>query len=455
PWIFRLPITFNGQQSLHKWLSSVNKGLLPNVREIRFKLHDIESGNLMGAFAEGLRRRRAHHGPELTKNPYEEACRAELRSLKADLQQLKGLKTLILLENTSADPRIPPNMVKTFIVSIVLKLPLTSLTIPHELLQYLDQPNTFPVRQLQITGHAFTVRPDFPRNEFPNVIDFKTCHTPKNEFPNVIDLRTYHINSTISHQRSKILFEKLPNLKSVTLCLYDYQQTLMQIPFSLYIAQLGRGCTSLKTFRLWNNNQLNAERAVDYTMLRVYLQTSALEHVETGYYWSPPLNDYPRSVRTIAIRFETNYARYSPWLGTAYQIISSPGGNFFANHPALQDLILYLPDRTWGYETRQRAQKCFDATAEICKENGVALKIVHENFACNHGKEMRKNARSENVASMRSVANALQQRRQVVSSQERVRQQPELRRHLARFLANWPPRGLGNGPRSLGNGPQR
>ena len=175
PWMFRRPITFNGQRAFHRWLSSVDPAFLTKVREIRFKLHDIDSEKLVGAFAEGLRRRRAHHGPEPVKNAYDEACRTELQGIRRALRQLKNLKIFTLLGNTSADPRPPANMVKTFIESIVLELPLTSFIIPHELLKYLDQANTFPVRQLRITDHAFIARPDFPKNEFSNVVDFKTC----------------------------------------------------------------------------------------------------------------------------------------------------------------------------------------------------------------------------------------------------------------------------------------
>ncbi|KAL8727714.1 MAG: hypothetical protein Q9181_005606 [Wetmoreana brouardii] len=124
PWIFKLPITFNGQQSLLEWLSDVGPGFLPHVGHIRFKLHDIDPEKIVGALGERLRRARIQDSAYYIGNPYEEACATELYHIKTSLQKLKNLRSLTIIESTSADPKPPPNMMKTFLALILTDLPL-------------------------------------------------------------------------------------------------------------------------------------------------------------------------------------------------------------------------------------------------------------------------------------------------------------------------------------------
>lgn len=180
PWIFKLPQTFNGQQRLLDWLSKVDPVLLSNVREVRFRLHDLSSEKIVDSFGERLRRGRPVTGAQKhVGHPYNEACDEEVLTIKTALQSFQNLESFTLLETTSADPRPPAYMVKGLVALLLKELPLVSFNIPHRLIHQVVNSEQVRSRSPQVADRQPVVCPDLPKAQLPNLpkLNFRgRCH---------------------------------------------------------------------------------------------------------------------------------------------------------------------------------------------------------------------------------------------------------------------------------------
>ncbi|KAL8662798.1 MAG: hypothetical protein Q9202_004399 [Teloschistes flavicans] len=176
PWIFKLPQTFNGQQRLLDWLSKVDPTLPSNVREVRFRLHDLSPEKIVGSFGERLRRqrpdRRAH---KHVGHPYNEACNEELLAIKSALQSFRNLMSFTLLETTSANARPPASMIKGLAALVLKELPLVSFNIPHQLLQHFFNAEEIRLQSLHIVDRQPVVCPDLPKGQLLSLPELKLC----------------------------------------------------------------------------------------------------------------------------------------------------------------------------------------------------------------------------------------------------------------------------------------
>ncbi|CAF9933774.1 hypothetical protein IMSHALPRED_009472 [Imshaugia aleurites] len=108
PFLYKLPWTFDGQSQLFEWLSKVDHAYLRHVEEIRFKLHDINPDEIVGALGKKLQnanitRASGSRGPDTPDNPYFEACRADLRRIGAAFRLLQNLRRLTILSASERD----------------------------------------------------------------------------------------------------------------------------------------------------------------------------------------------------------------------------------------------------------------------------------------------------------------------------------------------------------------
>ena len=108
PFLYKLPLTFDGQSHLFDWLSEVDHDYLRHVEEIRFKLHDINPDEIVGALGKRLQnanitRASGSRGPDTPDNPYFEACRADLRRIGAAFRLLPNLRYLTILSASERD----------------------------------------------------------------------------------------------------------------------------------------------------------------------------------------------------------------------------------------------------------------------------------------------------------------------------------------------------------------
>ncbi len=108
PFLYKLPLAFDGQSQLFDWLSEVDHEYLRHVEEIRFKLHDINPDEIVGALGKRLQvanitRASGSRGPDTPDNPYFEACRADLRRVGAAFRLLPNLRHLTILSASERD----------------------------------------------------------------------------------------------------------------------------------------------------------------------------------------------------------------------------------------------------------------------------------------------------------------------------------------------------------------
>ncbi|KAI4290209.1 MAG: hypothetical protein L6R35_000532 [Caloplaca aegaea] len=131
PWLFKQPVTFNGQQHLFRWLSEVETQFLRHVRIVRFRLHDIDIEKICDSFEERLRRTSIQGRSKEIGHPYGEACRQELEKILAALKRFEKLKSLTILPGQSSTPRPPSDMEKGLLDLIGKHLSLSTLEVPR------------------------------------------------------------------------------------------------------------------------------------------------------------------------------------------------------------------------------------------------------------------------------------------------------------------------------------
>ena len=108
PFLYKVPLTFDGQSQLFHWLSRVDHDCLWHVEDIRFKLHDINPDEIVGALGKRLQnanitRASGSRGPDTPDNPYFEACRADLRRIGEAFRLFPNLRYLTILSASERD----------------------------------------------------------------------------------------------------------------------------------------------------------------------------------------------------------------------------------------------------------------------------------------------------------------------------------------------------------------
>lgn len=109
PFLYRQPLTFDGQSELFDWLSEVDHDYLDHVVDVRFKLHDIDPAKIVGALGRRLQqanisRNSGSRGPDTEDNPYFEACHLDLKRVLRAFQLLPNVRHFTILSSAEGDP---------------------------------------------------------------------------------------------------------------------------------------------------------------------------------------------------------------------------------------------------------------------------------------------------------------------------------------------------------------
>ncbi|KAI4122285.1 MAG: hypothetical protein LQ338_005906 [Usnochroma carphineum] len=374
PWIFKQPVVFEGQHSLFKWLAQVDPEYLPYVRAIRFKLFDIGPGHIVGSLGERLRRTRLQGHPKGIGNPYHEACTLELVQTLAALKSFKNLRSLTMLDCTRANPRPASAMIKELLDLILEELPLVTLNVPYGIL-FNTHYKSNEIEQLQIPHYDLVGSPGFPRELAP-FCKLKALHTCSKSHGKGVD--PYGSRKPIR------IREKLPHLQELTMCLHEAdeangsEQTVHKA-LERHIVALAETAASLRTFRFWCNNWVG-RTTIPMQQLIQFVQSSILEHIDTGYWWSPLPNQYPTSIVTISVRFDTNYRFLPNWFQKFHEGINPARPNYFTEYPHLREISLYLP--TEAEEDLKDVATKQSVVAEICRHHGVRVRVIFGDFSC-------------------------------------------------------------------------
>lgn len=384
PWLFKQPIIFEGQQSLFKWLPKIDPDFLPRVEIIRFKLYDIDPTKIVGSLGERLRRINVSGCPKDVGDPYKEACDLEVGRIIQFLSQLKNLRSVTLLESTCSDPQPPHTMERNFIDCVLDALPLTELSISQEafMRSYNPRISSASIQRLRLTDYALIQSPVLPPRIhcLPHLNNLMIC----SDLGRTNGKSRFHYQRICGHEPPHQVLQKL---EIFTICLHSCE--VEEMPevrayeaLERFFVPLANQATSLKTFRLWSTNWVGRTTSPMQKLTR-FVSSSSLTHVDTGYWWSPLPSEYPSSVVTIAVRFDENHRMFPNWLQKLYDAICIPRhrkSSFFTNHPDLKDIILYLSPGAQPelehVETRQQA------VAAICREHGIRLRVIYEEFSC-------------------------------------------------------------------------
>ncbi|KAL8790448.1 MAG: hypothetical protein Q9213_000600 [Squamulea squamosa] len=380
PWIFRQPLAFNGQQSLYRWLASVDPIYLPDVVDVRLVLHDLLPEQIVNAFGERLVRANvSYHESQSTRSPYKEAFDRELSQIRSVFDKFPNLKSFTLLENAWGDPKPPYTVLVAFAALVLIELPLVSFTMLQSVRHAMDQFRFPGLQHLKITDYAFHRTPGVPRfiEPFPDLYKLEICNSIQSITPGDLERNTC--------EQPTGPLAKLPVLQELVVCMYNYDERPSERyptfeSFELDIAAFRENAKSLKVFKLLCNHWIDRDSAPMQQLL-YFIQTSSLSYIETSFWWSPHPNEYPKLVTTIAIRF-TTYVQYSRWLHNFSDAIDPKSSTFFANHSYLKEIRLYLPSK--AHHERDDHQVAEVAPKARCLKHGVQLKVLYKDFRCEH-----------------------------------------------------------------------
>ena len=300
PFLYRQPLTFDGQSDLFGWLSEVDHEYLSDVLDVRFKLHDIDPAKIVGALGRRLQqanisRRSGSRGPDTEDNPYFEACRLDLKRVLSAFQLLSNVRHLTILSPTEGDPEPHHRTLDAFSKLLGKCFPnLCSLTCEED---------DFP-------ADCLVSKPKLRRLRFP-----ATTATHPNETVNIyrnLALRELEICRMPHHDAEgwgclTPMLHTLPPLRSLTIfeAAGEEGPELAREMFAGYDKStnptMRKHLCSLRTLKLL------AEPGPGYSPMSAatgFLASSSLSHIELLDSWLPLYNHLPSTIQTVVWRIE-------------------------------------------------------------------------------------------------------------------------------------------------------
>lgn len=213
PFQFKRHLTFDGQAELFDWLDNVDHEYLHHVRDVNFKLHDIDPEKIVGAL--GIRLRQANianaRKPPVVDhskgNPYHEACDLEMRKIGEAFRLIPNLREFTIATTDDGDPRPPLRMLSSFSKMLAHRFPHLHTLISDE--------DSMPVDYV-------ANKPKLRRLQFP-AISMSTNADVHQHFSNLrlTDLEVYrfahHDPSAPKRRILSQVFRSLPPLQSLLL----------------------------------------------------------------------------------------------------------------------------------------------------------------------------------------------------------------------------------------------
>lgn len=352
PFLYRQTLTFDGQSELFAWIGQIDRNYLPCVEDIRFKLHDIDPDQIVGALGKRLQQANitkasGSRGPDTPDNPYYEACRADLRQVGAAFRLLPNVKSLAILSATERDPKPHPRTQLAFaklvgqcfrklqhLVSDEDQFPIDFISSKPEL-RSLRLPATTSSSDDETEG-VFTSL---------SLTELEICRFPHHTLSAEDGWGCITaILETLSPLRSLTLFEQpgraMPNLASEVFVESD--------------AALRRHRNSLRTLKLLAKPDYRPDDSGGTTTSPIshcaaFLDSaSSLTHIEFTDHWMPLYAHLPRTTRTVVWRLDGSSSppnacasihRLNKMMAHAVQVQGKPGDP--PTLPNLADLVIY------------------------------------------------------------------------------------------------------------------
>lgn len=353
PFLYKLPLTFDGQSQLFDWLSRVDHDCLRHAETVRFKLHDINPDEIVGALGKKLQnanitRASGSRGPDTPDNPYFEACRADLRRIGAAFCLFPNLRYLTILSASERDSQPHHRTQDAFSKLVGQCFPKLKFLASEE-----DQlPIDF------IAG-----KPELRRLRFPATTSSDDEETE--ELFSTLSLRDLDICRLPHHTASGAeewdcvtpMLEKISPLQSLTLFERHGAET-PNLAAEVFIGSrnaLKRHRASLRTLKLLAKPGPEYSTDDDSDPVRpeaycaAFLAQSSLTHIEFIDVWMSIYEHLPRTIQTVIWRLDesprppnvaTSVARIKKMI--THAVVQSRGSPRDAKFPHLRRIVMYL-----------------------------------------------------------------------------------------------------------------
>lgn len=338
PFIYKLPLTFDGQSQLFDWLSAADHEYLRHVEELRFKLHDINPDEIVGALGKRLQnanitRASGSRGPDTPDNPYFEACRADLRRIGAAFRLLPNLKCLTILSASERDSQPHHRTLDAFSKLIGHSFPKLKFLASEE-------------DQLPIDFVAG--KPDLRRLRFPATTSSDDEETEEVfstlSLTELVICRLPHHTASGAEEWDCVtpILENAPPLQSLTL-LERHGAETPNLAAEVFVGSqsaLRRHKDSLRTLKLLAKPgpEYSADEDSDPVPPEAYCaaflaQCSSLTHIEFIDVWMSVYEHLPRTIQTVTWRLDesprppnvaTSVARIKKMVTHAIQVRKFP-----------------------------------------------------------------------------------------------------------------------------------
>ena len=352
PFLYKLPLTFDGQSQLFDWLSKVDHDYLRHVEEIHFKLHDINPDEIVGALGKKLQnanitRASGSRGPDTPDNPYFEACRADLRRVGAAFRLLPNLRYLTVLSASERDSQ-PHHRTQDAFSRLVGQC--------FSKLKFLTS------EEDQLPIDFIAGKPELQRLRFPATTNSDDEETE--ELFSALSLTELEICRLPHHTASGAeewdcvtpILENLSPLQSLTLLERHGSETpnLAAEVFVASQAALKRHRQSLRTLKLLAKPgpEYSADEDSDPVYPELYcaafLAQSSLAHIEFIDMWMSIYEQLPPTIQTVTWRLDesarppnvaTSVARIKKMVNHAIQVRGTPRD---PRLPCLRQIVIYL-----------------------------------------------------------------------------------------------------------------
>lgn len=348
-------MTFDGQFQLFDWLSKVDHDYLRHVEEIRFKLHDINPDEIVGALGKKLQnasitRASGSRGPDTPDNPYFEACRADLRRVGAAFRLLSNLRYLTILSASERDSQPHHRTLDAFSKLVGQCFPKLKFITSEE-----DQ---LPVDF--ISGKAELRRLRFPATTSSDDEETEELFS-RLSLTELEICRLPHHTASGAEEWDCVtpILESSPPLQSLTLFERHGAET-PNLAAEVFIASqsaLKRHKDSLRTLRLLakpgpvyssSDEDGDGDPVHPEAYCAAFLAQSSLTHIEFVDVWMSVYEHLPRTIQTVAWRLDepprppnvaSSVARIKKMVTHAIQVRANPRDPKF---PHLRAIVIYL-----------------------------------------------------------------------------------------------------------------
>lgn len=356
----KLTAKYAGQSELFEWLDTVDQDYLRYVTDVRFKLHDIDPDEIVGALGKRLRdanitrarsdRSDIHRVDYLdnSDNPYYEACYLDLRRIGAAFQLLANVRYFTLIKAAQGDPK-PSRPMENSLSRI--------------LAQCFPDLRSMCTDVINLPLDFISNKPKLKRLRFPG-----TTITHPRERANVIeqlsDLRLEIVRRSFDHAYEaqsdclSNMVEHLPPLRSLSVIEHGMTPNVAHNLWRSHTESLKDHCKSLNVLKILVEIGDSAYKDVLISNAASLVSNASLTHLEIINTWSFLFRSLPPTIETFVLRLDLPYNRNVQNVPSFKELMAHVRWKFenagsrphVSKMPKLRRIMIYLNPRDIDHE---------------------------------------------------------------------------------------------------------